>query len=84
MLFHLDTSDSEGSDEDGTPEAGTTATEHASSVGDDEQARLLLGCLMDDIEKEEVENAEIPAGEDVGLSGEGNVYICSERESVQD
>lgn len=64
MLFHLDTSDSEGSDEDGTPAAGTTATEHAGSIGDDEQARILLGCLMDDIEKEEVENTETPAGED--------------------
>lgn len=84
MLFHLDTSDSDGSDEDDTPEAGTTSTEHASSVGD-EQARSLLGCLMDDIEQEfEESTAPATTKEDGTLSNEGSMYICNKRESLQD
>ena len=84
MLFHLDTSDSEGSNEDGTQETGTTSDEHTGSVGD-EQARSLLGCLMDDIEEEFEENTATAAtGEDGRLSDEGSVYICNKSESVQD
>ena len=74
MLFYLDTSDSEGSEEDdGAPETSATSTEHACGVGDDEEeARILLGCLLDDIQEQELEaeNTGATAGEDEGMSGE--------------
>lgn len=74
MLFYLDTSDSEASEEgDGAPETSTTSTELACGVGDnEEEARILLGCLLDDIQEQEleVENTGATAGEDERISGE--------------
>ena len=74
MLFYLDTSDSEGSEEDdGAPETSTTSPEHACGVGSDEEdARILLGCLLDDIQEQEAEgeNTGATAGEDERMSGQ--------------
>lgn len=83
LLFHLDTSDNEGSDEDDVTEVGTTSTEQPFNIDDDEQARALLGCLMEDIEQDEVGNTEAAAGEEEELSNEGNACIRSDREQLQ-
>ena len=83
LLFHLDTSDNEESDEDDVLKVGTASAEQPGSVSDDEQARALLGHLMEDIEQDDAGNTGAVAGEDDGLSSEGNMYVCSDREQLQ-